>query len=96
MRPLLACVLAACALAAVPAGAYPPHTCGRVSHEGKAFVVRTHGPTCGTALRGVRTFLAHHRSLKGFRCRAYAGGDVPAYCLNRAHRFRYFFASAAS
>ena len=58
-------------------------------------VVRTHGPTCATALRGVRTYLSRHRSLSGFSCRAYAG-SVPAYCRNRTHRFRYFFATAAS
>ena len=95
MKRLLAALIAFAALSAIPAGAYPPHTCGRVSHGGKMLIVRTHGPTCGTALRGVRTYLDHHRSLSGFRCRSYAG-DVPAYCRNRTHKFRYFFATAAS
>jgi hypothetical protein len=94
MRALVVGLAVAAVLAAVPAAAYPPRTCGRVTQQGKAYVVRTHGPSCGTALRGVRTFLAHHRSISGFRCRSYAG-SVPAYCKDRTHKFRYFFANPA-
>jgi hypothetical protein len=94
MRAVLVGLAAATLLLAIPAAAYPPHTCGRVTRNGKAYVVRTHGPTCGTAIRGVRTFLAHRRSISGFRCRSYAGA-VPAYCKSRTHRFRYFFANPA-
>ena len=94
MRALMAGLVVAAVLVAVPAAAFPPHTCGRVTYAGTAYIVRTHGPSCGTALRGVRTFLAHRRSITGFRCRSY-GDAVPAYCKNRTHKFRYFFANAA-
>jgi hypothetical protein len=94
MRAVLGVLAVAALLLAVPATAYPPHTCGQVTHSGTAYVVRTHGPSCGTALRGVRTFLAHHRSISGFRCRSYPG-SIPAYCKNRKHKLRYFFASPA-
>ena len=92
MKALLGGLAVAALLLAIPAGAYPPRTCGRVTHSGTALIVRTHGPSCGTALRGVRTFLTHHRSISGFRCRSYEGA-IPAYCKDRKRKFHYFFAN---
>ena len=97
MRTVLALAAAACALA-LPAAAtgYPPITCGRITVGATTYVVRSHGPTCGFAERGVRTFLRNRRSPDGYRCRAY-GTATPAYCKNTHHRyrFRYFLANPA-
>jgi hypothetical protein len=97
MRALLVAVLAGATLAAAaPAPAVPPRTCGRVTLDGKPYVVRKHGNlTCGFALREVRAFHATRRGPKGYRCRD-AGELTPVHCLLTRAPSRYFFASAAS
>ena len=95
MRPL-ALLLAVLAVAAVAlpaaAPAYPPITCGRTTVAGHAYVVRSHGPTCGFALRWARSFIGHHGGPKGYRCRAY-GKSVPADCVSRRSKYSYFLAT---
>ena len=88
---LLAALLSG--LFAVTSSAYPPITCGRITWGGKRYVVKTHGPSCTTAIRGVKGFMAHHTSPRFYRCRSYSG-DIPAYCtgIDRYKR-RYFFAN---
>ena len=90
----LAAALAALALAALaaPAVADPPRTCGRLSYSGAAYVLRAHRVTCGFALRSARTYLAHKKSPKGYRCRAYPGG-IPVYCQMPKRKSRYFMAT---
>ncbi len=99
MRPTLALLAAIAVLATLPAAtsAYPPITCGRVVVAGKTYVFRTHGPTCAFATRWLKAVLNHRHGPKSYRCRSY-GADVPAYCKNTRHRyrFRYFLASPAS
>lgn len=93
LRRLPAAALLAVGLglpAAAPA--YPPITCGRTTVAHHAYVVRSHGPACDKAIRWVRTFVVHHRSPKGYRCRAY-GAAVPAQCLRKGHRTIYFLAT---
>jgi hypothetical protein len=78
---------------ALPAGAYPPITCGRLTVKGAALIVRTHGPKCADAKRGVRTYLERKRAPKGWTCRAY-GATLPVHCAENKHkRSRYFTAS---
>jgi hypothetical protein len=89
--------LATALLTAVLAGsaaAYPPITCGRVTVGGHRYVVKTHGPSCTTAIRGVKGFIVHHASPRFYRCKSY-GGDIPAYCIGAIEKYRkrYFFAS---
>jgi hypothetical protein len=81
-------------LLAAPAGAYPPITCGRITYKSTRYVVKAHGPSCTTAIRGVKGFLGHHASPRFYRCRSY-GGDIPAYCIGAVAKYknRYFFAS---
>ena len=88
-------LLVALALAvAAPAGGYPPRTCGQVTWNLTQYVVRSHGPKCGDALRGVRSFLERHRAPRGFKCRAF-GLDTPAYCKDVHHpKSRYFLAES--
>jgi hypothetical protein len=81
--------------AAVPARGYPPITCGRSTVMGKTLVVRTHGPTCTFAKRGVKDYLLRKRAPKGWTCKAY-GDALPAHCSERRHpRSRYFDATPA-
>jgi hypothetical protein len=89
---LIGLLAAAAAAAPSAAPAYPPITCGRMTVSARTLIVRTHGPTCGFALRWTRSFIAHHSAPKGYRCRAY-GAAVPADCLNRVHTKRYFLAT---
>jgi hypothetical protein len=89
----LAVLLAALALAA-PAPAYPPITCGRTTVAGHAYIVRTHGPKCGFAVKWARAFMARRQSPAGYRCKAY-GPDVPAQCLRSGRKSTYFFATRA-
>ncbi len=96
IRPALAVAALACVLAA-PAAAgprYPPITCGRITVGGKRLVVKTHGPSCTTAIKGVKGFMAHRTSPRFFKCKSY-GGDIPAYCIGSIPKYkrRYFFAS---
>jgi plastocyanin len=73
---------------------YPPITCGRITFNRKRYVVKTHGPSCTTAISGVKGWMAHHRSPRYYRCKTY-GGDIPAYCIGAIEKYkkRYFFAS---
>jgi hypothetical protein len=89
---LLAALLAGCFAAA--AAAYPAITCGRISWGGKRYVVKTHGPSCTTAIQGVKGFMAHHTSPRFYRCKSYSG-DIPAYCTGAIEKYkrRYFFAN---
>lgn len=74
--------------------AYPPITCGRVTVEGKRYVVKAHGPSCTTAIRGVKGFISHRTSPRYYKCKSY-GGDIPAYCIGATAKYknRYFFAN---
>ena len=93
MRVMLLAVLVA-AITASSAAAYPPITCGQITVAGTRYVVRTHGPSCTTAIRGVKGFMAHRTSPRLFKCKRY-GGDVPAYCIGSIPKYkrRYFFAN---
>jgi plastocyanin len=73
---------------------YPPITCGRVTFKSKRYVVKAHGPSCTTAIRGVKGYLANHTSPRYYKCKSY-GGDIPAYCTGAVEKYRkrYFFAS---
>lgn len=73
---------------------YPPITCGHIKYGGKRLLVKTHGPSCTTAIRGVKGFMAHHTSPRYYKCKSY-GGDIPAYCVGSIAKYakRYFFAS---
>jgi hypothetical protein len=92
LRATLAILLLAAVALPAAAPAYPPITCGRTTVSGKAYVVRTHGPSCAKAIPWVRRFILHHRSPTGFRCRAY-GASVPAQCVRKGHKNTYFFAT---
>ena len=72
----------------------PPITCGRISAGGKRYIVKAHGPSCTTAIRGVKGYIAHRTSPRYYKCRSY-GGDIPAYCIGAVAKYknRYFFAS---
>jgi hypothetical protein len=93
IRAAIAAALAT-ALLAGSAAAYPPITCGRVTVNGKRYVVKAHGPSCTTAIRGVKGFITHHTSPRYYKCKSY-GGDIPAYCIGAIAKYqkRYFFAS---
>jgi hypothetical protein len=81
---------------AVPAGAYPAITCGRITVTSKVLIVRTHGPKCADAKRGVRDYLERHRAPKGWTCRAY-GAALPVHCNHkRFKQSRYFNAAPAT
>jgi hypothetical protein len=73
---------------------YPPITCGRITVKSTRYVVKTHGPSCTTAIRGVKGFMATHTSPRFYKCRSY-GGDIPAYCIGAIEKYkrRYFFAN---
>ena len=75
---------------------YPPITCGRITVARARYVVRSHGPSCTTAIRGVKGFMAHGTSPRFYKCKRY-GGDVPAYCIGSVAKYkkRYFFANKA-
>jgi hypothetical protein len=93
MRTLAAALVTlALVVLAAPAVADPPRTCGRLSYAGAAYVLRAHRVTCGFALRSARTYLAHKKSPKGYRCKAYPGG-IPVYCQMPKRKSRYFMAS---
>jgi hypothetical protein len=79
---------------AASAVAYPPITCGRVTINSHRYVVKTHGPSCTTAIHGVKGFVLHHTSPRFYKCRSY-GGDIPAYCIGAVEKYRkrYFFAN---
>lgn len=87
---VLAGVLASSAVAA------PPITCGRVTLAGKRYVVKSHGPSCTTAINGVKGYVAKRTSPRYYKCRSY-GGDIPAYCVGDIAKYkrRYFFATKA-
>jgi hypothetical protein len=88
----LAALLVALA-AASPAPAYPPVTCGQMSWSGAHFVVKSHGPSCPFAFRGLKGYMAHRTSPRLFNCRRY-GVNIPAYCVGSGkYAKRYFFAS---
>ena len=74
--------------------ALPPITCGRITVSGVRYIVRSHGPSCTTAIRGVKQFMAHRTSPRFYKCKRY-GGDIPAYCIGATPKYkrRYFFAS---
>jgi hypothetical protein len=85
--------VAAALLVATAASAYPAITCGRISYGGQAYVVKSHGPSCTFAIRGVKAYLAHRTSPRLFKCRRY-GANIPAYCTGTGkYSKRYFFAS---
>jgi hypothetical protein len=98
IRTLAVAALAACALAGSASArpAYPPITCGRTSISGTKYVIKTHGPSCTTAISGVKGYIVHHKSPRFFRCKSY-GGDIPAYCIGAIEKYkkRYFFANKA-
>jgi plastocyanin len=73
---------------------YPPITCGRISYKSKRYVVKTHGPSCTTAIKGVNGYMAHRTSPRFYKCKSY-GGDIPAYCIGAIAKYkkRYFFAN---
>jgi hypothetical protein len=75
---------------------YPPITCGRQTIKGKRWVIKTHGPSCTTAINGVKGFMSRRTSPRFFKCKSY-GGDIPAYCVGAVAKYkkRYFFASKA-
>jgi hypothetical protein len=81
-------------LLAATAVAYPPITCGRVTINSKRYLVKTHGPSCTTAIRGVKGFILHRTSPRFYKCKAY-GGSIPAYCVGAIDKYakRYFFAN---
>jgi hypothetical protein len=74
--------------------AYPAITCGRVAISGTKYTVKAHGPSCTTAISGVKGFMAHKTSPRFYKCKRY-GGDIPAYCTGAVPKYskRYFFAS---
>lgn len=82
------------AQASASAMRYPPITCGRITFNGKRYVVKTHGPSCTTAIRGVKEWMGHHKSPRYYKCKTY-GGDIPAYCIGAVEKYkkRYFFAN---
>jgi hypothetical protein len=89
---------AAAALALATAGtaaAAPPITCGRISHGGVRYVVKSHGPSCPFATRNLKAFMANRTSPRLFKCRRY-GANIPAYCVGTGkYSKRYFFATKA-
>jgi hypothetical protein len=93
IRAALAAALLTALLSAT-AAAYPPITCGRVTVNSHRYVVKTHGPSCTTAIRGVKGYMLHHTSPRFYKCKSY-GGDIPAYCVGAIEKYRkrYFFAS---
>jgi hypothetical protein len=93
-RILIVAVVLAGLAAPAAAPAYPPITCGRTTVAGAAYIVRTHGPTCGKAIAWSRAFMLHRRAPKGFKCRAY-GSDVPVHCTRTGRKNTYFFATRA-
>jgi plastocyanin len=73
--------------------AFPPVTCGQMSWSGTRYVVKSHGPSCPFAIRGLKGYLAHRTSPHLFSCRKY-GANIPAYCVGSGkYSKRYFFAS---
>jgi hypothetical protein len=95
MRALLvAALVAAACVFATAATAYPPITCGRITVKSTRYVVKTHGPSCTTAIKGVKNWMAQHKSPRYFKCKTY-GGDIPAYCIGSVPKYkkRYFFAN---
>jgi len=91
-RAALCSSLAVAVLLPAAAPAYPPITCGRTTVGGHAYVVRTHGPKCGFAIKWSRSYIAHHRAPTGFTCRAYGSG-VPADCIRKGRKNMYFLAT---
>ena len=88
---LLTATAAAGLLAVAPAGqAYPAKTCGKTSVNGKKVLVKTHGPTCGFALKSVRTFISSHHAPKGYTCKAYPPAE-PALCQLKKHPRKTYF-----
>jgi hypothetical protein len=81
-------------LLSAPASAYPAITCGRITVKSTRYVVKSHGPSCTTAIRGVKGYMTNHASPRFYKCRSY-GGDIPAYCIGAVAKYkrRYFFAS---
>jgi hypothetical protein len=96
MRCCAAGAVAALALAtAATAAAAPPITCGRISHGGARYVVKSHASSCPFATRSLRSFMADRTSPPLFRCRRY-GPNIPAYCIGSGkYSKRYFFATKA-
>ena len=90
---LIIATVAALALLVGTASPYPPHNCGRESVKGKTVVVQTHGPTCGFAKDGTRTWIKSHHAPRGFACKTYPG-DEPAFCKHRTKKNYYFLATA--
>jgi hypothetical protein len=74
--------------------AAPPITCGHITFNRRRYLVKTHGPSCTTAIKGVKGYMAHHTSPRFYKCKTY-GGDIPAYCIGAIEKYkrRYFFAS---
>ena len=85
-RAVIATTLAVAAALPAAAPAYPPITCGRISVKGHSYVVRTHGPNCGFAIKWARNFIAHHRAPKGYKCRGY-GAAAPANCIHSKQKY---------
>jgi hypothetical protein len=83
----------AVAALALPAEAYPPITCGRMTVKATTLIIRTHGPTCTFAKRGAKDFILRKRSPKGWTCKAY-GAALPAQCHHRRHTRSLYFTAA--
>jgi hypothetical protein len=93
VKRVLVAALAVALISAATASAYPPVTCGGMSYAGKRYVVKSHGPSCPFAFRGLRAYMAHRTSPRLFKCRRY-GANIPAYCIGTGkYSKRYFFAS---
>jgi len=90
---LIAAVVVAAVVAAAPVFAYPAITCGRISVAGQTYIVKSHGPSCPFAIKGLKTFMAHKTSPRLYKCRRY-GPNIPAYCVGTGkYSKRYFFAT---
>jgi hypothetical protein len=93
MKRVLAVAFIAALIAASSAAAYPPVTCGAMSYAGKRYIVKSHGPSCPFAIRGLKGYMAHRISPRLFKCRRY-GANIPAYCVGTGkYSKRYFFAT---
>jgi hypothetical protein len=64
-----------------------------MSYSAQRYVVKSHGPSCPFAIRGLKGYMAHRTSPRLFKCRRY-GANIPAYCVGTGkYSKRYFFAT---
>jgi hypothetical protein len=91
LTALIAALGVMAVVAAAPVSAYPAITCGRISVGGQSYVVKSHGPSCSFAIRGLKAYMAHKTSPRLYKCRRY-GANIPAYCIGTSkYSKRYFF-----